>query len=196
MNNITGFTFFKNYYESIKGINEEDKKDILLAVVEFVFDNIEPNFEGIKQTVWLLMKPYLITSKNRSNNAKSKQNQNKIKIKSKVNQTPSYSYSYSYSKLGNYKRIILTNKQYEKLIKDYNKEFIDNQINLLDEYIQSNNNKNKYTDFNLVLRKSIRENWFNNKTIKEPEWFNKKIEKEECSEEEKEELKNLLKNFK
>ena len=42
----------------------------------------------------------------------------------------------------------------------FGEEFIKEQINLLDEYIESNNNKNKYTNFNLVLRKSIREKWF------------------------------------
>lgn len=62
---------------------------------------------------------------------------------------------------GTYNRIKLTQHQYEKLCKDYNKELIDKMINALDEYVQSNNNKNKYKDFNLVIRKAIRENWFN-----------------------------------
>lgn len=63
---------------------------------------------------------------------------------------------------GEYGRILLTDNQYENLIKEYGKEKVDIQIQKLDEYIQSNDNKNKYKDFNLVLRKSIRENWFNN----------------------------------
>lgn len=90
-----------------------------------------------------------------------------------------------YNKYGTYGRIKLTNKQYNKLVEDYGKDFIDKQIELLDEYIQSNNNKNKYTDFNLVLRKSIRNNWFKNNNKKEsiiPEWFNKEIEKEKLTE--------------
>ena len=62
---------------------------------------------------------------------------------------------------GEYKRIKLTDNEYEKLCEEFNKEFIDNQIMLLDEYVEGNNNKNKYSNFNLVLRKSIRENWFN-----------------------------------
>ena len=67
---------------------------------------------------------------------------------------------------GEYGRILLTDKQYENLIKEYGKEKVDIQIQKLDEYIQSNDNKNKYKDFNLVLRKSIRENWFNNNNIR------------------------------
>lgn len=63
-------------------------------------------------------------------------------------------------KYGEYQRIILTNNEYEKLCDEFGKDFIDNQIVQLDEYVESNNNKNQYKNFNLVLRKSIREGWF------------------------------------
>lgn len=65
---------------------------------------------------------------------------------------------------GTYKRIKLTTEEYLRLVNEYGEDFIKQQIELLDEYIESNNNKNKYTNFNLVLRKSIRENWFKNST--------------------------------
>ena len=63
-------------------------------------------------------------------------------------------------KYGEYKRVELTQNEYQKLCDDFGKDFIDNQITLIDEYVESNNNKNKYKNFNLVIRKSIRENWF------------------------------------
>lgn len=63
-------------------------------------------------------------------------------------------------RFGNYNRILLTNTEYERLCSDFGKDVTDKQIELLDEYIESNNNKNKYTNFNLVIRKSLRENWF------------------------------------
>ena len=87
-----------------------------------------------------------------------------------------------YNKYGTYQRIKLTDKEYNKLVDEFGEEFIKKQIELLDEYIESNNNKNKYTNFNLVLRKSIRDNWFNkNKNI--PEWFNKDIKESELDDE-------------
>lgn len=64
-------------------------------------------------------------------------------------------------KFGEYGRVVLNQEQYDKLVSEYNKDYIDKMIKALDEYVQSNNNKNKYKDFNLVLRKAIRENWFN-----------------------------------
>lgn len=90
---------------------------------------------------------------------------------------------------GEYKRVKLTQEEYERLIKEFGKEYIDQKILQLDEYIESNNNKNKYTNFNLVLRKAIREDWFTKKSYKkenvEPEWLNKEIKKEEISNETK-----------
>lgn len=90
-----------------------------------------------------------------------------------------------YIKHGTYKRVKLTEKEYTRLIDEFGKDFIDKQIELLDEYIESNNNKNKYTNFNLVLRKSIRNNWFKNNKKEGiiPEWFNKEIEEEKLTEE-------------
>ena len=102
-----------------------------------------------------------------------------------------------YNKYGTYKRIKLTNKEYEKLINDFGKDFIEKQIELLDEYVESNNNKNKYTNFNLVLRKSIRENWFNKKQ-ELPEWFNKDLNKKEIirednlTDEQKDRIKRII----
>lgn len=72
---------------------------------------------------------------------------------------------YIKEKYGNYGRVKLTIDEYFKLINEFGEAFIKKQIDLLDEYVESNNNKNKYSNFNLVLRKSIREGWFkgNNK---------------------------------
>lgn len=60
---------------------------------------------------------------------------------------------------GEFKRIKLKEKEYQKLCDEFTKDYIDKVINALDEYIESNNNKNKYTNFNLVIRKAIRDNW-------------------------------------
>ena len=98
-------------------------------------------------------------------------------------------------KYGTYGRVKLTIDEYLRLADEFGEDFIKKQIELLDEYIESNNNKNKYTNFNLVLRKSIRENWFNKKQEDIPEWFDKKNKKEEITEEEQNEIEELLKEI-
>lgn len=94
---------------------------------------------------------------------------------------------------GKYKRIKLQDQEYTKLVEQYGKEFIDEQIQLLDNYVESNNNKNKYTNFYLVLLKSIKNEWFKNKKL--PEWFNQEIEKEKITPEEEQLLQDLIKNI-
>lgn len=94
---------------------------------------------------------------------------------------------------GRYKRIKLQDQEYTKLVEQYGKEFIDNQIQLLDNYVESNNNKNKYTNFYLVLLKSIKNEWFKNKQL--PEWFNQEIQKEKITPEEEQLLQDLIKNI-
>ncbi len=94
---------------------------------------------------------------------------------------------------GEYKRIKLTDDEYNKLIKEYGKDYIDVQIYFLDQYVESNNNKNKYKNFYLVLLKAIRNGWFKNNKL--PTWFDKDIKKEQISIEEQKELDNLLQDF-
>lgn len=99
-------------------------------------------------------------------------------------------------KFGVYNRVLLTEDEYNKLVNEFGETFIQKQIEKLDEYVESNNNKNKYTNYNLVLRKAIREKWFNVQNV--PEWFDKKIEVEEPSKETMDafnEMEELLKNM-
>ena len=61
---------------------------------------------------------------------------------------------------GEYKRIRLKDSQYKKLCGEFGESKTNLAIQKLDEYVQSNNNKNGYKDFYLVLRKVIQQNWF------------------------------------
>ena len=63
-------------------------------------------------------------------------------------------------KYGTYGRVRLTIDEYLSLVNEFGEEFIKNKIEALDQYLEINNNKNKYSNFNLVIRKAIREKWF------------------------------------
>lgn len=103
-----------------------------------------------------------------------------------MNNTMNNIYKDTKHSYGEFKRVKLTDKEYNKLVEDYGVDLINKQIALLDEYIESNNNKNKYTNYNLVLRKSIRDKWFENKSYKTqavtPAWLDKDIKQDEMSE--------------
>lgn len=135
--------------------------------IEYVYDIYERKQEGKKQGVENLGVEFLgveflevenqgqynINNKNINNKNINNIKEEKYKKEETKKETK--------KEYGEYKRVKLTDKEYEKLCNEFNKIYIDEIIKLTDEYIESNNNKNKYTNFNLVIRRAIRENWFN-----------------------------------
>jgi hypothetical protein len=62
-------------------------------------------------------------------------------------------------KYGEYGWVLLTDDQYEKLVADIGEENAKRCIAYVDESAQGTGNKNKWKDWNLVVRKCHRENW-------------------------------------
>ena len=104
--------------------------------------------------------------------SKEKENGTKLgqcpNILSNSNSNSNYIYNYNNKeekekeekhKHGTYGWIKLTDEQYKRLCNEFKKDYIDFVIERLDEYVQSNGNKNKYKDWNLVVRKAIRDKW-------------------------------------
>lgn len=60
---------------------------------------------------------------------------------------------------GEYKWVKLTDEQYSNLLDDLGEEELARCIRYIDESAQSTGNKNKWKDWNLVLRKCHREGW-------------------------------------
>ena len=60
---------------------------------------------------------------------------------------------------GEYGWVKLTDAQYDKLCSDLGKAEADRCIAYVDESAQGNNNKNKWSDWNLVVRKCHRDGW-------------------------------------
>ena len=72
MNEIQKFTFYRNYYDLIKELKPSEKVKFLEAIVYYVFEDKEPGFKGLNNSIWQIIKVALDTSKNRSNNHKKK----------------------------------------------------------------------------------------------------------------------------
>ena len=160
MNTIKGFTFFKSYYEALKEIPEKDKKEIIFAMINYVFEDKKPKFKGINKVIWTLIEPNLDKSKNKSNSnsgapignqnasklpknvenfdttkKQSKNNQNSIK-----NQSLPHDISYSYSYINNSLSYIIFNNSNNKeviykLFKEYIKLREDNKYNISETII-------------------------------------------------------------
>ena len=157
---IKAFSFYKSYYEALKEIPEKDKKDIIFAMINYVFEDKKPKLKGVNKVIWALIEPNLDKSKNKSNgnsgapignqNAskalesqgksdiikkQSKNNQNSIK-----NQPLSHDISYSYSYINiSLSYIIINNSNNKELIYKLFKEYIklreDNKYNISETII-------------------------------------------------------------
>lgn len=67
MNNIKSFTFYNEYYELIDNLpTNEEKKEILLAVLDYVFNDIEPNLDGMNKAIFNNLRRPIDISKNQS----------------------------------------------------------------------------------------------------------------------------------
>ena len=162
---IKAFSFYKSYYEALKEIPEKDKKDIIFAMINYVFEDKKPKLKGINKVIWALIEPNLDKSKNKSNgnsgapignqNAsktlenkgnsdtikkQSKNNQNSIK-----NQSLPHDISYSYSYINNSLSYIIIN----------NKNNINNIYNLFKEYIKLRED-NKYNISETIINRLIK----------------------------------------
>lgn len=60
---------------------------------------------------------------------------------------------------GEYGWVKLTDKQYKKLLSDLGEDELNRCIQYIDESAQINKNKNKWSDWNAVIRKCNREGW-------------------------------------
>lgn len=72
--------------------------------------------------------------------------------------TPKTTFAY-----GENKRVILRKKQYEDLCNEFTQEKVDGVIFFLDEYLEGNNNKNNYSNYYVLMKRAIREKWYDDK---------------------------------
>lgn len=84
--NIKSFTIYKEYYELITLLNQREQEEFLLAIVRYMFEDVEPILNNKQQKIFNNLKRPLDVSKNKSKNAR-KENQTEIKSKSNENQT-------------------------------------------------------------------------------------------------------------
>lgn len=67
---IEHFTFYKNYYDIIKYLKDEDKLLIINAILEYMFEDKNPILEGLNLGIWNNIKMPLETTKNKIINGK------------------------------------------------------------------------------------------------------------------------------
>ncbi len=203
------FTIYKNYYYLIKTLKREEQETLSLAIFEYMFENIEPQFEENTNLfyVWENIKMPLNTSKKQGENGK---NPKKIQKKSKKNPKRNQ------KETNNIFLFLISNNNYIKdrgLLRGKIEEWLDYKNQRHDPYTergfkslltQIQNNCEKYGDDNVIklIDECMASNYkgiifekLNNKTKKEsklPGWFDKNLETKTMTREEEIEMQKIL----
>lgn len=91
------FIIYRSFHEAIKELSKEDQVDLWNAICIYSLDFIEPDFTGLKKTIWTLIRPQLEANKRKFENGlqpkkkheksktEAKQKQKKSKTEANVN---------------------------------------------------------------------------------------------------------------
>lgn len=178
---MNSFTFFEDYYELITLLNEKEQGELLLAIMKYMFEDIEPELNKNQTKIFNNLKRPLSVSKNKSKNA-TKTNQMEIKRKSNENQKQNEKGSCAT------KSMSMSNKSMSNI-------FIKPSIEEVNKYCKERNNginaqsfidfyeskgwmigKNKMKDWKAAIR-----TWEKNRNSKQevvPAWLSRKNEEE------------------
>lgn len=220
MNNIKGFTFYKNYYELLKYLPDEQRLQLLDAILRYMFDDKETKFEGLLNGMWINLKMPLDNSKTNIENGKKggapkgnsnakktsqKQAKNKPKTTEHTSQKQANNISIFLFLISNFylihNNINLKNKIMEFLeYKEYEKKEIYKERGMKSLLKQISDKVEEYGDeavMNLITE-CMANNWKGiiwEKIKKEnptPSWFNKDPEERKRTEDEERQLQELI----
>lgn len=219
---INKFTFYKNYYEIIKYLSDEDKVKLYDAILEYMFEDKEPELKELLKGIWINLKMPLDTNKKNIKNGqnggrpikpKNNPTDNPEETQIKPNKEPkpkanNISYFLFLISNNNYKYIIKDNKLYKKiedwLIYKQERKELYKEKGLQSLLSQIENQVDIYGEENIInlITECMASNYkgiifdkLKGKEKKEqlPEWFNQDIKKQKNENEQ--ELKNMLKEF-
>ena len=222
--NRDSFVFYKSFYEAIKNIPEEEQLKLYNAICEYSLFDIIPNLpDGIAKAMFILMKPNIdnanarykasVENGKRGGRPRKKQDENNLdKTQQKPNnnldktqQKPKQNLNDNVDVDVNVNDNNISKKATTKFkkptieeVQNYCKER-NNNINAESfiDYYEANGwkvGRNSMKDWKAAVRTWEKRETKANKPIKN-EWFDKKIEKEELSQEEEEEMKSILNKY-
>jgi len=222
MNEINNFTFYRNYYELIKYLPDEERLQMYDALLGYMFEDFEPELDGLSKGIWINLKMPLDTSKINIENGKKggrPKNRNKTEIetetitepkaKAKANNISTFlfllSNFYFLNNNNNLKNKIEEWLKYKWERKEYYKE---TGFKKLLARIESATSQYGVDEVLNLIDECMANNYkgiifekLNGKRSKSkseniPEWFDKEVKKKEISKEEREKIEEMLKEYK
>jgi hypothetical protein len=217
VNGIKSFTIYEEYYELITLLNQREQEEFLLAIVRYMFEDVEPVLNDRQQKIFNNLKRPLDVSKNKSRNArkenqkeiKSKSNKNQKEIKKEIKRDNTSMMSMSMSMSNIYNNIYFNNKELNSIFIDFlemRKKLkavnSDRAINTLINKLNNYDDETKYK----MIEQSIENSWKGLFELKKsyqpkkiiddkPTWLNQDIQPDIATLEEVEEFKKRLASY-
>jgi len=60
------FTFYRSYYEALLDLPKRDREPVMMAVIAYALDGVEPNLTGVQSAVFSLIKPTLSNGRSKA----------------------------------------------------------------------------------------------------------------------------------
>ena len=175
--------FYRSFYEAIENLPNKNKLNVLTALFEYALNGFEMELSGVDKTVFLLVKPQIDANNKRYENGKkggrnkAKNNQKETKPKPSNNQDitkakPNVNENVNdkKKKYGEFKHVLLTDAERERLINDFGDVRLKQLIISLDEGIELKGYK--YKNHNLALRKWAKNDTGKGKNVKKTNFSN------------------------
>lgn len=180
---LDSFVFYRSFRDAISEMTDENKLATLLAICDYALYGVEPKLkDAMARAVFTVARPSIDANKARRDNGKKGGRPKKPMVSDSENlwfsknestetETESESVSESGAKgadkpptptrntFGEYGWIKLTDAEHSKLLTDLGQAEFDRCVAYIDESAQTSGNKNKWRDWNLVLRRCAREGW-------------------------------------
>lgn len=180
---LESFVFYRSFRDAIAEMSDENKLATLLAICDYALYGREPKLkDAMSRAVFTVARPSIDANRDRRNNGKKggrpkketngldEKNHRFSKTESTETETESESVSEEETKAakpptptrkayGKYGWIKLTDSEYSRLLNDLGQAEVERCIFYVDEAAQSNGNKNRWKDWNLVLRRCSRNKW-------------------------------------
>lgn len=171
------FTFYRSFWEAIRELSAKDKTAVICSICAYVFDEEVPALSGTSKAIFSLIKPTLDSSAKKAANgklggskskandkqtAREKEKEDEVEKEGEIENECSPPISPprpARQKHGQYGWVLLTPEEHDRLMQDLGAAELDRCIRYIDEAAQSSGNKNKWKDWNLVIRRCSREGW-------------------------------------
>lgn len=216
MDNRGQFTFYRSFWDAVKGLPKKDKLPILEAIISYALDGTEP--VGLSQSqgaFFLLCRPTLDASRKKAANGKQggskpkangkqteteKEKEKEKEIEIEIEKENEYECIKAQGapaavrkKYGQFGWVRLTQEERQRLTEDLGEAEANRCITHVDEAAQATGNKNKWKDWNLVVRKCSREGWGKSMTYRTGKKEIPKGASGQLGQEELEAIQSLLK---